>query len=184
MTRPSAGCVTRRQILRIRQYGSKWVLTHKSVPGGQSGEGRHKNRVETETEVADGPVLGKVFEALGFGPVFVYEKWRAEWADATGHCVLDETPLGVYAELEGPSEWIDATAKQLGISDSQFITLSYGRIFESWRDETGFKVENFTFDEIPERFRSSKPRGPGGQSGVARLLRSYPPWVYSLCRIR
>ncbi len=142
-----------RQILRIRQYGSKWVLTHKSVPGGQSEEGRHKKRVETETEVEDGPVLGKVFEALGFGPVFVYEKWRAEWADATGHCVLDETPLGVYAELEGPSEWIDATAKQLGINDSQFITLSYGRIFESWRDETGFKVENFTFDEIPERFR-------------------------------
>jgi adenylate cyclase class 2 len=142
-----------RQILRIRHYGSKWVLTHKSVPGGQSEEGRHKNRVETETEVADGPVLGKVFEALGFGPVFVYEKWRAEWADATGHCVLDETPLGIYAELEGPSEWIDATANKLGISDSQFITLSYGRIFESWRDETGFKVENFTFDEIPEQFR-------------------------------
>jgi adenylate cyclase class 2 len=141
------------QILRIRQYGSKWVLTHKSVPGGQSGDGRHKNRVETETEVADGPVLGKVFEALGFGPVFVYEKWRTEWADATGHCVLDETPLGIYAELEGPSAWIDATAKQLGISDSQFITLSYGRIFEGWRDETGLKVENFTFDEIPERFR-------------------------------
>src|ERR1700733_7519682 len=48
-----------RQILRIRQYGSKWVVTHKSVPGGQTEEGRHKNRGETETEVADGPVLGR-----------------------------------------------------------------------------------------------------------------------------
>ena len=48
-----------RQILRIRQYGSKWVVTHKSVPSGLTEEGPHKNRVETETVVEDGPVLGK-----------------------------------------------------------------------------------------------------------------------------
>jgi adenylate cyclase, class 2 len=142
-----------RQILRIRQYGSKWVVTHKSVPSGQIEEGPHKNRVETETVVEDGPVLGKVFEALGFSPVFVYEKWRTEWADQQGHCVLDETPLGLYAELEGPSDWIDATAQKLGIGESEFITLSYGRIFECWRDETGSPAQNFTFDEIPESFR-------------------------------
>ena len=142
-----------RQILRIRQYGSKWVLTHKSVPNDLTEEGPHKNRVETETVVEDGPVLGKIFESLGFAPVFVYEKWRAEWADKRGHCVLDETPLGVYAELEGPDDWIDTTAHQLGFSQSQFITLSYGRIFENWRDETGSAATNFTFDEIPESFR-------------------------------
>jgi adenylate cyclase class 2 len=138
-----------RQILRIREYGSKWVLTHKSVPSGFAEDGRHKNRVETETVIEDGPVLGKVFEALGFGPVFVYEKWRTEWADALGHCVLDETPLGLYAELEGPSEWIDATAQRLDIGESEFITLSYGRIFENWRDQTGSAAQNFTFEEIP-----------------------------------
>jgi adenylate cyclase, class 2 len=142
-----------RQILRIRQYGSKWVVTHKSVPSGQTEEGPHKNRVETETVVEDGPVMGQVFEALGFGAVFVYEKWRTEWADQQGHCVLDETPLGVYAELEGPSDWIDATAQRLGIRESEFITLSYGRIFECWRDETGSQAQNFTFGEIPERYR-------------------------------
>ena len=142
-----------RQILRIRQYGNKWVVTHKSVPSGQTEEGPHKNRVETETVVEDGPVLGKVFEALGFSPVFVYEKWRTEWADQQGHCVLDETPLGLYAELEGPSDWIDATAQKLGIRESEFITLSYGRIFECWRDETKSPAQNFTFDEIPESFR-------------------------------
>ena len=91
-----------------------------------------------------GRCWAKIFEALGFGPVFVYEKWRTEWADQQGHCVLDETPLGLYAELEGPSEWIDATAQKLGIRESEFITLSYGRIFESWRDETGSKAQNFT----------------------------------------
>jgi len=142
-----------RQILRIREYGSKWVVTHKSVPSGLTEEGRHKQRVETETMIEDGPVLAKIFEALGFGPVFAYEKWRTEWADSQGHCVLDETPLGVYAELEGPSEWIDATARQLGIGESEFITLSYGRIFEVWRDEVKSMAKNFTFEEIPEQFR-------------------------------
>jgi adenylate cyclase, class 2 len=142
-----------RQILRLREYGSKWIVTHKRVPSNFSEEGPHKNRVETETLVEDGPVMGKIFEALGYGPVFVYEKWRTEWADQTGHCVVDETPLGVYAELEGPSEWIDTTARKLGISENEFITLSYGRIFEVWKDQTGSAANNLTFDEIPERFR-------------------------------
>ena len=143
-----------RQILRIRHYGSKWVVTHKSIPSGQTEEGPHKNRVETETVIEDGPVLGKIFEALGFNPVFVYEKWRTEWADQQGHCVLDETPLGLYAELEGPSEWIDATAERLAIRETEFITLSYGRIFELWRDQVCSQAKNLTFAEIPESFRS------------------------------
>ena len=123
------------------------------IPDGGNEEGPYKNRVETETVIEDGPVLGKIFEALGFSPVFVYEKWRTEWGDQQGHCVLDETPLGLYAELEGSTEWIDATAEALGIKESQFITLSYGRIFEDWRDKTGSKATNLTFAEIPERFQ-------------------------------
>ena len=67
--------------------------------------------------------------------------------------MIDETPLGVYAELEGPGEWIDATADRLGISGSEFITLSYGRIFELWRDQAGSNAANFTFDEIPDSVR-------------------------------
>ena len=143
----------KRQILRIREYGPKWVVTHKSVPDGLTEEGRHKQRVETETVIEDGPALAKIFEALGYAPMFVYEKWRTEWADAQGHCVVDETPLGVYAELEGPSEWIDATAERLGVSEDEFITLSYGRIFENWREAVQSTANNLTFAEVPERFR-------------------------------
>jgi adenylate cyclase, class 2 len=138
-----------RQILRIRQYGDKWVVTHKRVPSDSNDEGPHKSRLETETVVEDGPVMGQVFEALGYQPVFVYEKWRTEWADQQGHCVVDETPLGVYAELEGPGDWIDRTAQQLGIDPAEFIKLSYGRIFEVWKEETGAHAMNFTFAEIP-----------------------------------
>ncbi len=41
---------------------------------------------------------------------FVYEKFRAEWSDGEGHVVLDHTPIGDIAEIEGKSRWIDRTA--------------------------------------------------------------------------
>ncbi len=94
--------------------------------------------------------MGHIFTQLGFQPAFTYEKWRTEFADSTGHCVLDETPIGVFAELEGPPEWIDATARKLGVDPGQFITLSYGRLFEQWREQTGSPAQNLTFDEIPQ----------------------------------
>jgi adenylate cyclase, class 2 len=142
-----------RQILRIREYGDKWVVTHKIAPEDDNPEDRHKRRVETETVVEDGPALGKIFEGLGLLPVFIYEKWRTEWADREGHCVLDETPLGVYAEIEGPGSWIDETARRLDVDESRFIKLSYGRIFESWREQTGSQAKHFTFADIPLAFR-------------------------------
>ena len=116
-------------ILRIRKYGERWVLTHKCLPPDHDPDARHKHRIETETEVADGEALGQVFIRLGYEPVFVYEKWRAEYADATGHCVVDETPIGAFAELEGPEEWIDAISEKLGLEASALMTLSYGRLF-------------------------------------------------------
>lgn len=137
-----------RQILRIRQYGSHWTVTHKAAPADESTREKYKRRLETETAVEDGQALAGIFERLGFQPVFVYEKWRTEWSDQEGHCVLDETPLGLYAELEGPSEWIDTTAAHLGVDAGSFIRLSYGRIFEMWRDQNQSSARNFTFDEV------------------------------------
>ena len=138
-----------RQILRVRKYGDKWVVTHKCVPEDDDPKDRHKRRVETETEVEDGAAIGSIFETLGYFPVFIYEKWRTEWTDRQGHCVLDETPLGLYAELEGPSDWIDGLARQLHISESEYIKLSYGRLFENWREQTKSDAQHFTFADIP-----------------------------------
>jgi adenylate cyclase, class 2 len=135
-------------ILRIRKYGERWVLTHKCLPHDHDPSARHKHRVETETEVADGEALGTVFTQLGYQPAFVYEKWRTEYADSTGHCVLDETPIGFFAELEGPEDWIDSMASKLGLDPSSLMTLSYGRLFDQWKQETGREVANLTFEEI------------------------------------
>jgi adenylate cyclase class 2 len=143
----------RTEILRIRSYAGRWTLTLKRLPRsgpGPNSDARHKHRVETETGIANGEALDEVFLALGLVPAFRYEKWRTEWTDGEGHCVIDETPIGNYAELEGPSAWIDRTAARLGVDPAQYVTLSYGRLFEAWREEHSSSASDLTFAAIPQ----------------------------------
>jgi adenylate cyclase class 2 len=135
----------RTEILRIRSYAGRWTVTHKRLPDVGPGEDTHKHRIETETDVADGAALEEIFLSLGLTPAFRYEKWRAEWTDGEGHCVVDETPIGNYAELEGSAEWIDRTAARLGIDPAQYMTLSYGRLFDLWRQQHNSPAEDLTF---------------------------------------
>ncbi|MGO8757227.1 MAG: class IV adenylate cyclase [Terracidiphilus sp.] len=139
----------RTEILRIRSYAGRWTLTHKRLPGaGMPGEDRHKHRVETETEIADGGALAQVFLSLGLAAAFHYEKWRTEWTDGEGHCVIDETPIGDFAELEGAPAWIDRAAARIGVDPAQYITLSYGRLFDQWREQHRSTAENLTFASV------------------------------------
>jgi adenylate cyclase, class 2 len=140
----------RTEILRIRNYSGRWTLTHKCLPDVGPGEPTHKHRIETETEVSDGEALAQVFLSLGLVPAFRYEKWRTEWSDGEGHCVVDETPIGNYAELEGPDEWIDRTAVRLAVDRSAYITLSYGRLFDLWRQEHRSSAQDLTFAAISQ----------------------------------
>jgi adenylate cyclase class 2 len=162
------------QILRIRRYGDIWTVTHKRQPGNSTEEAdtRYKIRIETETRVDDASALAAIFEQLGYFPVFRYEKFRTEWSQTTAciegplfpnvdlapevsrlpkptHLVLDETPIGDFAELEGPPAWIDHTLAALDINPATCLTSSYGRLFLEWKQRTGSPAENLTFDEIP-----------------------------------
>jgi adenylate cyclase class 2 len=139
---------TRTEILRIRSYGGRWTVTHKRLPDVGPGEDAHKHRVETETEVADGDVLAQIFLSLGLVAAFRYEKFRSEWTDDEGHCVIDETPIGNFAELEGTAEWIDRTAARIAVDRSAYLTLSYGRLFELWRAEHHSDATDLTFEAV------------------------------------
>jgi len=138
----------RTAILRIRNYADRCTVTHKRLPADGPGEDSHKHRVEIETEVADGGALAEILLSLGLVAAFRYEKWRTEWSDGEGHCVVDETPIGNYAELEGPAEWIDRTAARLNIGPADYITLSYGRLFDQWRELRGCTTEDLTFAAV------------------------------------
>ena len=138
----------RRQILRLRHYGERCTVTHKRQADGSEGDLRYKTRIETESVVEDGDALAEIFVQLGYGPVFRYEKFRTEWELNEGHLVLDETPIGVWAELEGPPTWIDTMLEKLCIAPELRTTESYGRLFLRWKEETGSPAENLTFDGI------------------------------------
>ena len=137
---------SRKELLRLRKYGSYWTLTHKS--GGKIG--RHSSRVELETEVADGKTMDAILRALGYSPTFRYEKFRAEWTDGKGQVVVDETPIGNFCEIEGPPRWIDATAKTLGVSPADYITKNYATLFSDWKRETKSNSQYMTFDALSQ----------------------------------
>jgi adenylate cyclase class 2 len=135
---------SRKQLLRLREYGSVWTLTHKS----NSKMGRHSSRLELETQVSDGKKMDAILRALEYCPSFRYEKFRAEWSDGKGQVVVDETPIGNFCEIEGPPRWIDATAKRLGVRREDYITKNYATLFAEWKQQTKSTATDMTFKEI------------------------------------
>jgi adenylate cyclase, class 2 len=134
----------RGELLRLRQYGSKWTLTHKA----KGRAGRHKIRVENETQVTDGVKMNIILGALGFAPTFRYEKFRAEWSDGKGHVVVDETPIGNFGEIEGAARWIDQTARHLRVPSDSYITETYASLFFLWKRRTRSSAREMTFTSV------------------------------------
>lgn len=136
-------------LLRLRHYGPEWLLTHKA----KAKTGRHKRRVENQTRIADGAKMEIILHALGYLPTFRYEKFRAEWSDAKGFVVVDETPIGNFGEIEGPSRWIDRTARLLQISPNHYLTSTYADLFLQWKQQTANPAADMTFKAVGSRAR-------------------------------
>ena len=148
------------ELLRLRSYGEKWKLTHKA----KGKPGRHKSRGELETAVSDGKAMDSLLRALGYSPSFIYEKFRAEWKDDEGNVVLDHTPIGDIAEIEGKPRWIDRTARALGIASKDYITKSYAELFFAWKRKTKCKATNMTFRECDECRKNERARTRSSRS--------------------
>ena len=148
---PSQILRSKGELLRLRKYGDTWMLTHKA----RAKTGRHKSRVEIETEVSDAEQTDLLLRALGYQPVFAYEKYRSEWTDGNGHVVLDRTPIGDVGEIEGPARWIDRTAKLLGVEPADYITKSYAELFFEWERKYKRKANNMTFRECGGRAKTN-----------------------------
>jgi len=130
------------RLVRIREAGGKGILTYKGPPV----VARHKSREELEVEIAEARSMELILERLGFCPIFRYEKYRTEYQRGNeGVAMVDEVPIGVYVELEGPPEWIDRTAARLGFSESDYIHLSYGRLYLDWCAQRGIHPTHMVF---------------------------------------
>lgn len=96
-----------------------------------------KARHETELTVAfdETDALLAIIRGLGMQTIFRYQKYRTTWSWRGLHVLLDETPIGIYLELEGDRALIEAGAKALGYRPEDFIAKSYRDLYLEHLDQ-------------------------------------------------
>jgi adenylate cyclase, class 2 len=131
----------RRCVLRVRVENGKSRVTFK----GPVQPSTMKLREEFETLLGDGEVLLKIFEELGLHIWFRYEKYREEFSFEDVIVAIDETPVGVFVEIEGGEQGIEHAAAALGRSQSDYIIDSYRSLFLQYRDAYGLESSDMVF---------------------------------------
>jgi len=134
-----------RSTLRVRSEGGKALLTFKGpvIPASI------KIREEYETVVSDGAVLQTILEELGLHVWFRYEKYREEFTADDVVIAVDETPVGVFVEIEGGEAAIHQFARDLGKGPADYITDSYRFLFLQHRDANGLGGHDMVFTALP-----------------------------------
>jgi adenylate cyclase class 2 len=161
---PERSLASREQLLRIRaefpvgrspNLSPRCLVTFKRpivMPGSDKQAGRHKVREEIEMEVSDAKALAMIFEGLGMRGWFQYEKFRTTFrlpasnAWAKGLLMeLDETPIGVFLELEGPANAIDRAAKALGFETREYVLANYMTLYQEYCRSRGEDPRDMLF---------------------------------------
>jgi adenylate cyclase class 2 len=132
----------RRCVLRVRVENGKSRVTFK----GPVQPSEMKVREEQETLVGDGGVLLHIFQELGLHVWFRYEKYREEFAHEDVIVAIDETPVGVFVEIEGGENGIASMAEALGRTRPDYIVDSYRSLFLQRREQFGLKGPDMLFD--------------------------------------
>jgi adenylate cyclase class 2 len=130
-------------VLRVRVESGKGAVTFK----GPIQPSLMKVREELETIVGDGQTLLDVFARLGFHVWFRYEKYREEFALEDAIVAVDETPVGVFVEIEGGEAGIQEVAHALGRSPCDYMLDSYRRIYITDCAARGVPPADMTFED-------------------------------------
>ena len=125
------------QTLRLRRRGARAIVTYK----GPAERQRYKSREEIEFDISSAEAFLVVLDRLGYRPGFRCEKYSSKFADMPGAdrneagvITIDETPVGVFLELEGQKDWIDSTAARLGFTADDYLTMSYAALYQRFRE--------------------------------------------------
>jgi adenylate cyclase, class 2 len=140
------------QILRLRRVLWPGRERHAMVTyKGPATREVYKSREEIEFNVSDPDAFILVLERLGYHPGFRYQKYRIEFTapGQPGIITLDETPIGVYLELEGPQHWIDSAAERMGFRITQFLNISYAALYRNYRQQHPEAPANMVFGVQP-----------------------------------
>lgn len=146
---PGAELRSRGCLLRVRITPGKATITHKSPPQRNS---LFKVREERETIVADGEMALEIFKQIGLRIWFRYQKYRQEYdlpvsgrKDARIRLAIDETPIGLYLELEGTEEGIRQISRDMGFRESQYLRDSYYTLYLNRCREEGREPDYMMF---------------------------------------
>ena len=120
-----------RSALRLRRDGDRAIVTFK----GPAAEGPMKMREEIESGVDSGDAVAAMFDALGFTPCFRYQKYREEHRADGVVAAIDETPAGVFVEIEGDERGILDLAARMGRGPDDFIIDSYYAVWVKAKGE-------------------------------------------------
>jgi adenylate cyclase class 2 len=125
------------------------ILTSKAplrTPRTRKRPPRYKERAEREQIVAQTPrQCAAALTALGFRPAFRYDKYRTTFRLPALHLDLDETPVGVFLELEGSPKAIDRAARQLGFSKQAYLRVTYWDLYAADCRRCGAIPKNMLF---------------------------------------
>lgn len=133
----------RRCVLRVRVESGKSLLTFK----GPVQASPMKLREEIETLIGDGETMLRCLEALGYTVWFRYQKYREEFALNDVVIAIDETPVGVFVEIEGGEQGIVDVTRALGRTPGDFVLDSYRSLFMEYQRALGKPDTDMLFDE-------------------------------------
>lgn len=131
-----------RSALRLRLDGERAIVTFK----GPVEPGMLKTREEIETPVASHEAMAAILSRLGFTPWFRYQKYREEFRAAGVVAAIDETPAGVFVEIEGEEDGILQLAAALERAPSDFILDSYRGVWMKHQQARGLPAGDMLFE--------------------------------------
>ena len=134
----------RRCVLRVRMESGKSLLTFK----GPIQPSITKLRQEIETIIGDGPLFVQILEELGFHVWFRYQKYREEFGLDDVIVAVDETPVGVFVEIEGGEDGIAEMAQALGRGPADYLLDSYRGLFVRHCEQRGMPPTDMLFDDV------------------------------------
>jgi adenylate cyclase class 2 len=134
-----AGCA-----LRVRRDGSETVLTFK----GAQQPGPVKSREEIETTMGDPAAAEAILSAIGFRQCFRSEKYREDYEIDGVTVIVDDTPMGVFVEIEGMPDAIVRIAAAIGRSPADFELASYPGLYRRWCERHGRTPGDMVFENL------------------------------------
>lgn len=133
------------QVLRLRQDTAA-RLTFKG-PAASSGGARVREEIEFVVE--DFTKARLFLEALGYGVVFIYQKYRSMFELEGVHVTLDEMPYGDFVELEGPDvAALRRVCARLRLDWDAGIPVSYTALFEGLKASKNLTFRDLTFENF------------------------------------